>query len=163
MVKMTITWYNRSMSALASPPARPGFCYEYERPALTVDLVIVRPGPDGAQVLLIQRGAEPFAGRWALPGGFVDKGESAEMAAVRELAEETGVSADLGDLRQVGTFTAPGRDPRGWTVSVAFCAHVQAGTCAVAGDDAEQVRWAPLDELRGLAFDHDEIVAVALR
>jgi ADP-ribose pyrophosphatase YjhB (NUDIX family) len=103
------------------------YTYQYPRPGLTVDTcIIARPSPgENPKVLLIQRKFEPFAGSWALPGGFVDEGEPLEAAAARELQEETSVDvATSVSLEQVGAFGDPGRDPRGWTVTVAYCAVV---------------------------------------
>jgi 8-oxo-dGTP diphosphatase len=123
---------------------------------LTADIVLVtreaRP-----RVLLIKRKHDPFAGSWALPGGFVDEGEKLLDAARRELKEETGLSVD--DLEQLCTAGDPGRDPRGWTVSVVFLARVDVEQLnAVAADDAEEVGWFHLDELPPLAFDHGMIL-----
>jgi 8-oxo-dGTP diphosphatase len=132
----------------------------HPRPALTADVVAVQPG-DTPRVLLVRRGNDPFAGKWALPGGFVEEGERPEDAARRELAEETGLTYD-GALRIVGVYGDPGRDPRGWTVSAAYLAFVT-GEAAVAGsDDAAEARWFLADELPPLAFDHDVIVRDAL-
>lgn len=122
---------------------------------MTVDLIVVR----GSEILLIQRDRAPFAGRWALPGGFVDEGEDLETAARRELKEETGLLA--GTLRQVGTFGAPGRDPRGWTVAIAFVTTDTPGEPR-AGDDAREARWFEQRALPSLAFDHALIVEAAL-
>lgn len=126
--------------------------YEYPRPALTVDVAVVtREGRP--HVLLIQRKKAPFAGSWALPGGFVEEGERLADAARRELVEETGVA--VAELEQLYTAGDPGRDPRGWTVSVAYLARVEPGAVrAVAADDAGAVAWFALDELPALAFDH---------
>ncbi len=126
--------------------------YEYPRPALTVDVAIVtreaRP-----RVLLIQRKKDPFAGSWALPGGFVEENERLADAARRELVEETGVT--VADLEQLYTAGDPGRDPRGWTVSVAYLAQVDPDAVKpVAADDASAVGWFALEELPPLAFDH---------
>lgn len=137
------------------------YCYEYPRPCVTVDVVIVtrdrRP-----RVLLIQRGHEPFAGTWAIPGGFVDMDESLETAARRELFEETGVK--VGRIEQLATFGDPGRDPRGRVISVVFLARVRAGDVAArAGDDAAAAAWHYLDRLPRLAFDHKEVLALARR
>lgn len=133
--------------------------YEYARPSVTVDVVIVTRDPD-PRVLLIRRKKDPFAGTWALPGGFVDPGETLAAAAARELREETGVVG--ADLEQLAAFGDPGRDPRGWTVSVAFLARVDAGTKATAADDAAEAGWYPLDTPpQPLAFDHDQILARA--
>src|SRR5690242_20140829 len=98
------------------------YCYDYPRPAVTVDIVVLQWQQDQLCVLLIQRGKDPFAGRWALPGGFVDIDEPLEDAAGRELREETGVT-DV-SLREVGTASKPGRDPRGRTISVVYRAIV---------------------------------------
>lgn len=128
------------------------FSYDYPRPALTVDIAIVtreaRP-----KVLLIRRKNDPFAGSWALPGGFVDENERLGDAVRRELQEETGISA--ADIEQLYTSGEPGRDPRGWTVSVVYLARVDHDQVKPrAADDAEAVAWYPLDELPVLAFDH---------
>jgi 8-oxo-dGTP diphosphatase len=133
--------------------------YDYPRPALTVDLVIAtreaRP-----RVLLIRRQKAPFAGSWALPGGFVDENERLADAARRELLEETGVN--VADLEQLYTAGDPGRDPRGWVVSVAYLAQVDpAALKPVAADDADEVGWFLLDELPPLGFDHGMLLARA--
>jgi 8-oxo-dGTP diphosphatase len=139
-------------------PAKP-HCYPYPRPALTCDLLLATAGPR-PRVLLIRRKHEPFAGRWALPGGFVDEGETLEAAARRELREETGLAVER--LEQIGTYGDPGRDPRGWTVSVVYLARVDAAALAPqAADDAEEVGWFALDEVPPLAFDHARILADA--
>jgi len=137
-------------------------CYEWPRPSVTTDIVLLAEQEDGLSVLLIRRKGEPFAGQWALPGGFLDEGETLQACAARELKEETGVVAP--DLMLVGAYGDPGRDPRGWTVSIAFRAQVAAADVApVAGDDAAEVGWFAIDALPGLAFDHGRIVAEALR
>ncbi len=137
--------------------------YTYPRPALTADVALFREGEQGTEVLLIRRGRPPFRGMWALPGGFVDEMEPPEEAACRELAEETGVRLPEGALRQVAAFGEPGRDPRGWTVSIAFWGEAPADLRPRAADDAAEVRWWPLDNLPPLAFDHDRIIAAAIR
>ncbi|MFE9391203.1 NUDIX domain-containing protein [Streptomyces sp. NPDC006784] len=124
----------------------------------TADVVAVRP--DGC-VLLIERGWDPYEGRWALPGGHVDAGETSLAAAVRELAEETGVDVDPADLREIGTFDRPGRDPRGRYSTDAYLVRVPADTPTVAGDDARDACWWPLNDLPPLAFDHADIIAAA--
>jgi len=135
----------------------------YEKPSVTADCVILRRETETGRlhVLLIQRAKEPFAGRWALPGGFVNKDEPLIDAARRELREETGLRVTK--LRQIGAFGDPGRDPRGWTVSVAYLAEVS-GTKhkAQAADDAQAVKWFPVDALPRLAFDHGKILKLAL-
>ena len=138
----------------AAPTGR--FRYDYARPALTVDVVLVTREAK-PRVLLIERKGEPFAGRWALPGGFVEEGERLADAAVRELEEETGLT--VGELEQLFTAGDPGRDPRGWTVSVVFLSRIDARKAkAVAGDDAAKVEWFRLDKLPELAFDHAMIL-----
>jgi 8-oxo-dGTP diphosphatase len=131
----------------------------YVRPMLTVDVVAVSMAA-ASSVLLVQRANEPFAGRWALPGGFVEEGERVSEAAARELAEETELQVE--SLELLGVYDTPGRDPRGWSVSVVFLSRL-AGEPAVRGaDDARDARWFPRDSLPALAFDHDAIVADAL-
>jgi 8-oxo-dGTP diphosphatase len=134
--------------------------YDYPRPALTADIALVTRD-DAPTILLIRRKKDPFAGQWALPGGFVDEGETIIAAARRELGEETGLT-DQVDLEQLRTFGDPGRDPRGWTVSVVFLGRVPgSGLQATAADDAEEAEWWPLNGLPSpLAFDHDEILSV---
>jgi 8-oxo-dGTP diphosphatase len=135
------------------------FTYDYPRPALTVDLVITTREPR-PRVLLIRRKKKPFAGSWALPGGFVDENERLADAARRELEEETGVS--VADFEQLYTAGDPGRDPRGWTVSVAYLARVDVDALKpVAADDADAVGWFPLDKLPPTAFDHAMILGRA--
>ncbi|UED85296.1 NUDIX domain-containing protein [Streptomyces profundus] len=130
----------------------------FETIRYTADVLAVTPD---RRILLIERGWDPFVGMWALPGGHVDPGETALEAAVRELAEETGVTVDASDLSQVGIFDAPGRDPRGRYITVAHLALVPVGTIATAGDDARRAAWWPLDALPPLAFDHDHIIAAS--
>lgn len=133
--------------------------YPFPRPALTVDIVLIKEGGDGPEILLIERNHPPFAGHWALPGGFVDENEPLEAAARRELFEETGLEPP--ELRQLGAFGDPGRDPRGWTVSVAFWTRITEAGTPRAGDDAAAARWWPLNDLPPLAFDHADIVRQA--
>ncbi len=137
--------------------------YVYPRPALTADVVLFREGGEGTEVLLIRRGRPPFQGEWALPGGFVDEMEPPEAAARRELAEETGVELSEGALRQVAAFGEPGRDPRGWVVSIAFWGEAPADLVPRAADDAAEVRWWSLDNLPPLAFDHKRIIDAAVQ
>jgi 8-oxo-dGTP diphosphatase len=125
-----------------------------ETPKLMVDVVI----PSERGVVLVRRGNEPFKGRWALPGGFVEVGETVEEAADREAAEETGLAVEV--ARLVGVYSDPERDPRGHYVSVAFIARVLSGDLA-AGTDASEV--AVLDPSSvELAFDHRKIIEDAL-
>ena len=139
------------------------FSYEYERPGLTVDCVIFGLDLDEEtlKVLLIERDLEPFEGMWAIPGGFVRPGETLEAAASRELREETGIAEVF--LEQLYTFGAPGRDPRGWVVSVAYYALVSPEKHTIhAATDARQARWFPVASLPRLAFDHASILGTAL-
>lgn len=135
-------------------------CYDYPRPAVTVDIALFHSGDDGPEVLLIRRAREPMQGLWALPGGYVEKDEPLEAAAARELEEETGLRGI--PLRQIAAFGDPGRDPRGHTISIAFGA-VLSGTAKVEGaDDADDARWVPLAKLGELAFDHSKIIPAAV-
>lgn len=127
---------------------------------LTVDLVVSRWAETDYEFLLIERGREPFLSFVALPGGFINEGESTEAAAVRELEEETGVKVTPSDLKLVGVYSAPGRDPREHVVSVAYAVRVPPKTKARAGDDAASVAWMTRKEANsfGLAFDHADIL-----
>ncbi|HEV2519137.1 MAG TPA: NUDIX hydrolase [Thermoplasmata archaeon] len=125
-------------------------------PKLTVDAVWIRFG----RVLLVRRGRGPFSGSWALPGGFVEPGETVEAAVARELVEETGLRARATAI--VGVYSDPDRDPRGPTVSIAFWMQGRGGH-PTGGDDAREARWVPVDRAHHLAFDHDRIVRDGLR
>ncbi len=143
----------------------------YPKPALTADICIFARAGAGWKLLLIRRGGHPYLGCWALPGGFADEGERIESTAARELQEETGLSGLA--LRLVGIYSAPGRDPRGWTVSAAYGTRVEAQLDAVADDDAAEAGWfdvrltagepatVALPEGGRLAFDHAQIIADA--
>ncbi|MBU6533357.1 NUDIX hydrolase [Streptomyces mayonensis] len=149
--------------------------HAFEPFAVTVDLAVLTLRAGALHVLLVERGQEPYAGRWALPGGFLLPEESAETAARRELAEETGLADVTGlHLEQLRTYSEPGRDPRMRVVSVAFAAllpdppqnSVRGDTHPAAlephgGGDAADARWVPYDAAQGLAFDHDRILADA--
>ncbi|MER7680897.1 NUDIX domain-containing protein [Streptomyces sp. NPDC096934] len=136
--------------------------YAFEPFAVTVDLAVLTIRADSLEVLLVERGQEPYAGHWALPGGFVLPTESAETAARRELAEETGLS-DVSrlHLEQLRTYSDPGRDPRMRVVSVAFAALLPDPPEPHGGGDAAQARWQPYRARGPLAFDHDRILADA--
>ncbi len=139
------------------------FRYEFERPGLTVDCVIFGLDLDAEtlKVMLIERDLEPYAGVWAIPGGFVRRGETLMEAATRELEEETGIAGVF--LEQLYTFGDPQRDPRGWVVSVAYYALVAPEKHLIhATADARQARWFPITSPPDLAFDHAEILATAL-
>lgn len=139
------------------------YCYEYPRAALTVDVVIFTLRENQLHVLLVQRGEEPFAGVWALPGGFVKMDESLEEAACREMEEETGLQDAY--LEQLYTYGDPNRDPRGRVVTVAYFALIpsDAPVRKEGGSDARRAEWFQIEALPPLAFDHDKIVAYALR
>ena len=148
----------------------------YPKPALTADIVVLSRTADSCRVLLIRRKGHPYLGCLALPGGFANENEPVELTAARELAEETGVTGL--PLKLVGIFSTPGRDPRGWVVSAAFCADIQGRELSVtAGDDAAEAEWYRILEeedtlllwkdgvctdARQLAFDHHEIIRKAL-
>ena len=143
-----------------------------QKPSVTVDVVVLAPpaSPDRArqargdfQVLLIRRKRPPFEGEWAIPGGFVEPGESLEAAARRELWEETGLQPI--HLEQLRAFGQPGRDPRGWVISIAHLALLDAEEAAFlrprAASDAGDVAWFALQDPPPLAFDHAQILACA--
>ncbi|MGQ9598991.1 MAG: NUDIX domain-containing protein [Anaerolineae bacterium] len=138
---------------------------ERERPSVTVDVVVVVPTAGRFKVLLVRRNRPPFEGCWALPGGFVEPYEPLERAARRELQEETGLEPV--HLEQLHTFGDPGRDPRGWTISVAYLALLAEGELETqslqVGSDAREAGWFDLDHLPPLAFDHDQILACAIQ
>ncbi|WP_044957405.1 NUDIX domain-containing protein [Butyrivibrio sp. LC3010] len=146
---------------------------KWKKPSLTSDICIVAKGAGSNRILLIKRGNHPCLGKWALPGGFSQAGERIEETASRELEEETGIRMDSKALTLVGVYSKPGRDPRDWTVSVAFLACVNEDEVKpIAGDDAADAKWFSISEKDGefrlengdlsltlsdLAFDHDEI------
>jgi 8-oxo-dGTP diphosphatase len=137
------------------------YTYEYPRAALTVDCVVFGLGDEDLKVLLIQRALPPFEGKWALPGGFVRVNETIQDAARRELEEETGLRKVF--LEQLYTFGAIDRDPRERVVSVAYYAlvtlrdhHVQAAT------DARDAAWFGVHDVPSLAFDHADILQLAV-
>ncbi|MEU6147424.1 NUDIX domain-containing protein [Streptomyces sp. NPDC047081] len=136
--------------------------YAYEPFAVTVDLAVLTIREGALHVLLVKRGQEPYAGHWALPGGFVEPDESAETAARRELAEETGLADVTGlHLEQLRTYSEPDRDPRMRVVSVAFTALLPDAPEPHGGSDAAEARWVVCDKASPLAFDHDRILADA--
>lgn len=153
---------------------------DYPRPSLTADVVVLRLEPGGRlSVLLIQRGRPPFQGQWAIPGGFCEPTESVEQAGARELEEETGLTGLA--LEQLAVFSKPGRDPRGWVVTVAFIGFVPSHRAyeARGTDDASDARFFTIAPRPGstppfeltdgtasagpLAFDHDDILEATLK
>jgi 8-oxo-dGTP diphosphatase len=134
------------------------YCYDYPRPAVTTDVVVFKNKKGQQSVLLIQRKNPPFKDMWALPGGFLDMEEDLLTCAQRELKEETNLSGL--QLNELGTYSKPGRDPRGRTISVAYVAVLDKdkGSDLAAGDDAGDVKWFEISKLPKLAFDHDRII-----
>jgi 8-oxo-dGTP diphosphatase len=127
---------------------------------VTVDTLVFRKTANQTQILLIKRKNEPFKDSWAIPGGFVDENEDLEVAAKRELLEETQIKIDK--VEQLKAFGKPFRDPRAHTVTIAFTGFVPEDTVAKAADDAKEVGWFAIDNLPDLAFDHGEIIGYAL-
>jgi 8-oxo-dGTP diphosphatase len=124
----------------------------HKNPKLTVDGIALKDG----QIVLIQRKNQPFQGQYALPGGFVEYGETVDNAVVREFLEETGLQTRI--KRLLGVYSEPGRDPRGHTVSVVFELEIIGGNLQ-SGDDAAEAKLFQLDNLPELAFDHSKIVS----
>ena len=139
------------------------YTYDWPRPMVTVDAVVFTYSGDRAKVLLINRGKEPFKGKWALPGGFIDMDEELEDAVVRELEEETGLKGIR--LEQMRTFGTVGRDPRGRQITIAFMGiATEEQTKIKAGDDAAQAQWFDIEKLPDdMAFDHNEVVRFAIK
>jgi len=138
------------------------YVYDWPRPMVTVDAAVFTFSDDKAKVLLINRGNEPFKGKWALPGGFIDMDEELEDAVVRELEEETGLAGVR--LEQMRTFGTVGRDPRGRMITIVFMGIATEGQDKIkAGDDAANAQWFDIEELpEDLAFDHNEVVRFAM-
>ena len=136
------------------------YTYTYPRPAVTADCVVMTNEPQ-PKVLLIQRGASPFKGAWAFPGGFMNMDETTEECAIRELEEETGLK--VSELHQIGAYSKVDRDPRGRTITVAYLAIIDAPVPVKGQDDAAKAEWFPIAELPHLAFDHYDIMHDAAR
>lgn len=131
------------------------YTYKYPRPALTADMVVIAKGST-PEVLLIQRGDDPYKGQWAFPGGFTEMDETTEQCAIRELKEETGL--ELSEVHQIGAYSEVDRDPRGRTVTVAYLAVVDSSAAVEGQDDAARAEWWPLTTPPPLAFDHEDIL-----
>jgi 8-oxo-dGTP diphosphatase len=141
------------------------YCYDFPRPAVTVDTVAFAVDRSALRVLMIRRGQPPFEGQWALPGGFLDLDEAAEPAARRELFEETGIEVQPSlPFEPLGFYSAPGRDPRGRTISLAYATVLPPPPPEPSGgDDAAEASWIIADSPdRPLAFDHAQILNDAL-
>jgi 8-oxo-dGTP diphosphatase len=153
-----VTWGEGKWRIKLSP-----YTYEHPRPSVTVDLVIFSSRPEGVNILLIQRGREPFKDDWALPGGFIDMDESLEQSARRELVEETGLEID--QVEQLGAYGDPKRDPRGRVISIAYWTLLPPGATqqVKASDDASRAEWFPVSDLPNLAFDHASIIRDAIK
>lgn len=136
------------------------FTYKYPRPCVTTDCLIFKKIDSVWNLLLIERGNEPFKGCWALPGGFLEMVEDLETCAARELQEETGLTGI--SLHQLYAFGAPDRDPRHRTISIAFWGFDDTDQQAKGNDDAAKAQWFALDQLPQLAFDHEIIIHKAL-
>ena len=133
------------------------YSYKYPRPALTTDCIIFGFDESDLKVLLIERGIEPYKGKWALPGGFVKMDETTEEGAKRELYEETGLKDVF--IEQLFTFSDVDRDPRGRVISVAYFSLVNLNNYeAKAGDDASKAQWFSVKDVPSLAFDHEKIL-----
>jgi 8-oxo-dGTP diphosphatase len=126
-----------------------------ETPKIMVDVIV---SSEEGHILLIRRGSDPYEGYWALPGGFVEVGETLEEAAAREAEEETGLEVEI--IRLVGVYSDPDRDPRGHNVSCAYLAHAQSGELSAA-TDADEASFLDPSTVE-LAFDHEKIIADAL-
>lgn len=138
-----------------------GYFYKHQRAALTVDALVFRRDTDGYKILLIKRRHEPFKGKWAFPGGFVDIDEKLDDAAARELAEEAGVTGIK--LEQLRAFDAIDRDPRERIITIAHYGIAMGSNISPkAGSDAADVGWFDAHNPPPLASDHDQILAFAM-
>lgn len=138
------------------------YCYEYPRPALSADCIMFGYDDKGLNILLIERGIEPYKGRWSFPGGFMDMDETIEECVAREMEEETSLKGL--DYRQFYTTSKVDRDPRGRVVSVVFYVLVKKDRIMLkAGDDAKNIKWFPVKDLPSMGFDHDDVFKVAVQ
>ena len=138
------------------------YTYDWPRPMVTVDAIVFAVDGEDIKVLLIKRGGEPFKGKWAIPGGFVEMDEELKDAAARELAEETSLTGI--ELEQMHTFGTIGRDPRGRQITIVFSGITGPENMDVqGGDDAEEARWFDINALpQEIAFDHRDVIAMAI-
>nr|WP_321408946.1 NUDIX hydrolase [uncultured Carboxylicivirga sp.] len=134
------------------------YTYDYPRPAVTTDVLLITEKLP-RKILLIQRGNDPFKGKWALPGGFVDMDEELKLAALRELQEETGI--ENVEVKQFRTYGAVNRDPRHRTISIVYTGFVEDELECTGQDDAADAQWFTLENLPELAFDHKLIITEA--
>ncbi|MGQ9846055.1 MAG: NUDIX domain-containing protein [Bacteroidales bacterium] len=137
------------------------YCYEYPRPAIATDIVLIAKTPIENKVLLIQRKNNPFKGMWAFPGGFMDINETLIETANRELYEETGIK--INELTFFGIYDHPQRDPRGRTISIVYYALLENIIVPQSGDDATHAQWFPIKQIPPLAFDHNIIIRDILK
>lgn len=135
------------------------YTYQYPRPSVTADCVVITKDNE-PKILLIQRRNEPYKDYWAFPGGFMEMDETTEQCAIRELKEETGLI--VSDIKQIGAYSKVDRDPRGRTITVAYLAIVDDVENVVGGDDASKAEWFSVNNLPRLAFDHDIIMNDAI-
>jgi 8-oxo-dGTP diphosphatase len=141
-------------------PGTKQYCYEYPRPAVAVDVVMLAQ-VSPPKILLIKRLHEPFADHWALPGGFLDPTETLEEAAIREVSEETGIPIE--NPIPIAPFSTVDRDPRGRVISVVYLVRLDSTPEGKAADDAKELAWFDLNSLPPLAFDHAAMIEKALQ
>lgn len=132
------------------------YCYDYPRPCVTTDMAIFRENEGRMEILLVKRKNEPYQGMWAFPGGFLNEDETLEQCAARELEEETALKNLV--LYQFKAFSDLHRDPRHRTITVVYVGFLMSQQTDSAGDDAAKTQWFTIDDLPGLAFDHQQIL-----